>query len=101
MKYFPVNSVRCLAMGIGCLVVAASLAPRPALAIAAPDARAVCLAGGGIDAGQSGKRSSLQHCRGGDYRVVIGNGVAACTLSPRSGTLEPGFRRLDRSVWHA
>ena len=45
----------------------------------APDARAVCLAGGGIDAGQSENALACNILGMGDYRVVIGNAVGTCT----------------------
>ena len=79
MKLFSVNSARCLSLAIPCFAAAASLAPRPALAISAPDARAVCLAAGGIDAGQSENALACNIVGVGDYRVIIGNAVSACT----------------------
>ena len=39
---------RLLALAVPCVLAVADLTPRPALAIAAPDARAVCRAAGGI-----------------------------------------------------
>jgi hypothetical protein len=91
MKYFSINSARCLATGIGCLAVAAILAPRPALAIAPSDARAVCLAAGGIDIGQSENAVACNIVGVGDYRVVIGNGVAACTYVATLGNPGTGL----------
>ncbi|MFZ1430181.1 MAG: hypothetical protein WAS21_25835 [Geminicoccaceae bacterium] len=79
MKFRSINSAAYLTLTISCLAATASMAPRPALAIAAPDARAVCLAAGGIDAGQSENALACNIAGVGDYRVVIGNAVSACT----------------------
>ena len=79
MKLLSINSALCLALAIPCFAAAAILAPRPALAIAGPDARAVCLAGGGIDAVESENALACNILGMGDYRVVIGNAVGTCT----------------------
>ena len=99
-QLFSVNSAGCLALAIPCFAAAASLAPRPALAISAPDARAVCLAAGGIDVGQSENALACNIVGVGDYRVIIGNAVSACTYVATLGIREPAFRQLVKLAWH-
>ena len=86
MKLLSVNAARCLALAIPCLVAAASLAPRPAFAIGGTDARAVCLAAGGIDVGQSENVLACNIVGAGNYRVVIGNNVNNCTFVATLGS---------------
>jgi hypothetical protein len=80
MKRFSLNSALGLAMATPCLVAIAGLAPRPALAIAAPDARAVCSAAGALDAGRSENVVQCQRLAAGRYRLLIGNSVTHCTF---------------------
>lgn len=74
------NPARMLALAAPCLLAAATLAPKPALAIAAPDARAVCRAAGGIIAARSENAAACNILGAGSYEVIIGNNVNACTF---------------------
>jgi hypothetical protein len=73
---------RWLALAVPCALAAAALAPRPVLALAAPDARAVCLANGALVAARSENVNACALIAGnpGDYRVAIGNAVNTCTF---------------------
>ena len=80
MKLLSVNSAWYPALAIPCLVAIAGLAPRPALAIAAPDARAVCSAAGVLNAARSENVMLCQRLAAGQYRVRINNNVTHCTF---------------------
>lgn len=80
MKLLSVNSARYLALAIPCVVAMAGLAPRPALAIAAPDARAVCSGAGVLNAVRSENVVLCQRLAAGQYRVRINNNVTRCTF---------------------
>ena len=80
MKLLSFNSGRHLALAIPCLVAMTALAPRSALAIAAPDARAVCSAAGVLNAVRSENVVLCQRLAAGQYRVRINNNVTRCTF---------------------
>lgn len=73
-------SMRFLALSVPCALAAAALAPHPALAIAAPDARAVCRAPGGIVVAKSENAAACNKLGVGAYQVIVGNNVSACTF---------------------
>lgn len=81
MRLFPIGSAPYLALLAPCALVAIGLAPRPALAISAPDARAVCRAPGGIIAARSENAAACNIVGVGAYEVVIGNNVTSCTFT--------------------
>jgi hypothetical protein len=67
------------------MLTIASLAPRPALAIAPPDARAVCRAAGGIVVARSENANACNIFGIGAYEVILGNNVNQCTVTATLG----------------
>jgi hypothetical protein len=80
MRPLSFGSARYLALLIPGALVVADLALRPALAIAAPDARAVCRSAGGIIGARSENALACNIQGAGAYEVVIGNNVTGCTF---------------------
>jgi hypothetical protein len=80
MSLLSVGSPRRLALAGPCALAVAGLAPRPALALSAPDARAVCFAVGGLVVAQSENARACRITGVGSYEVVIGNDVTGCTF---------------------
>lgn len=72
--------LRCRALSVPCALAAMALAPQQAFAIAAPDARAVCRAPGGIVVAKSENAAACNKLGLGAYEVIIGNNVNACTF---------------------
>ena len=81
---------RHLALTIPCLLGLAAVAPRPALAIAAPDARAVCRAPGGIVVARSENAAACNKLGVGSYEVIVGNNVNGCTFVATLGLTGTG-----------
>jgi hypothetical protein len=97
MSLLSVGYPRRLALAVPCVLALAGLAPRPALAIDPPDARAVCTAAGAIVAARSENANACIKVAGGagNYRVVINNAVNRCTFVatlglPGAGLPPPG-----------
>lgn len=80
MSLLSFGSTRCLTLAVLCVLAIVGLAPRSALAIAPPDARAVCRAAGGIILARSENALACNIVGAGAYEVVIGNNVTGCTF---------------------
>lgn len=80
MNLLSVANLSRLAFIVPCVAAMAGMAPSPALAISAPDARAVCRAAGGIINAQSENAAACNKGGVGNYQVVIGNNVNGCTF---------------------
>src|SRR5690349_14649974 len=72
------------------LLAVADLAPRPALALAPTDARAVCRAAGGIVVAESENALACNRLGVGAYEVIIGNNVNQCTYVATLGLIGTG-----------
>jgi hypothetical protein len=72
------------------LLAAADLAPRPAYALAAPDARAICRAAGGIVVAESENALACNRLGVGAYEVIIGNNVNQRTYVATLGLIGAG-----------
>jgi len=81
MSPLSFGHARHLALVAPCVLAAAALAPRPALAFnAPPDARAVCLANGALVAARSDNVANCAKAAAGNYLVAVNNSVVHCTF---------------------
>jgi hypothetical protein len=90
MMLLSLKSARYLTLAGICALAAVDLAPRPALALAAPDARAVCRAAGGIILARSENATACNILGVGAYEVIIGNNVNTCTFVATLGLIGTG-----------